>query len=344
MRWEKIAEREADFMKNCLVYESFVKDFRRVFRMNHPDFLTTRKGMSFTHYFNKESSAKLARFLLEQLKKNPRFMDDVFTKGKKRFDNLLSFCYKLRNLENKSNKELLNIIKKYFFLYKEPYPYFHLTVEGKALEKESSKAVQDSIKTMAKLRLYGRSSFNKSHEVGLPLFKEIAKRFNISVKELKFLTPPEIISLFDGEKFDIKRIIKERDNCFFMHAGGTFRMVENAALKIHDDVSSKEVKGQGTFPAKYKGKVKLIKNKQDMLNLKGGEVIVLQMTTTDLITNNLKKVGAIVTDEGGITCHAAILSREFKIPTLIGTKIATKVLKEGDIIEVDTKEGIVRKH
>ena len=57
----------------------------------------------------------------------------------------------------------------------------------------------------------------------------------------------------------------------------------------------------------------------------------------------MKKAAAIVTDEGGITSHAAIVSRELGIPCVIGTKFATKVFKDGDLIEVDADKGIVRK-
>jgi len=56
----------------------------------------------------------------------------------------------------------------------------------------------------------------------------------------------------------------------------------------------------------------------------------------------IKKASAIVTNVGGITCHAAIVSRELKIPCIIGTKIATKVLKDGDLVEVDAQKGIVK--
>ena len=54
------------------------------------------------------------------------------------------------------------------------------------------------------------------------------------------------------------------------------------------------------------------------------------------------KAKAIIADEGGLTCHAAIISREFKIPCIIGTKVATEVLKDGDFVEVDANQGIVR--
>jgi len=57
----------------------------------------------------------------------------------------------------------------------------------------------------------------------------------------------------------------------------------------------------------------------------------------------MQRAAAFVTDEGGITCHAAIVAREMKKPCVIGTKIATKIFKDGDIVEVDADKGIVRK-
>ncbi len=65
------------------------------------------------------------------------------------------------------------------------------------------------------------------------------------------------------------------------------------------------------------------------------------MTTPEMVPA-MKKAGAFVTDEGGVTCHAAIIAREMKKPCIIGTKIATKVLKTGDMVKVDAEKGIVR--
>ena len=65
------------------------------------------------------------------------------------------------------------------------------------------------------------------------------------------------------------------------------------------------------------------------------------MTSPDYVPY-LKKVAAIVTDEGGVNCHAAIVSREMNIPCIIGTKIATQVLKDDDRVEVDADNGIVK--
>jgi pyruvate,water dikinase len=65
------------------------------------------------------------------------------------------------------------------------------------------------------------------------------------------------------------------------------------------------------------------------------------MTTPDYVSS-MKVAGAIVTNEGGLLCHAAIISRELGKPCVIGTKIATQVLKDGDMVEVDADNGVVR--
>ncbi len=73
-----------------------------------------------------------------------------------------------------------------------------------------------------------------------------------------------------------------------------------------------------------------------------GDILLSQATSPDLLPA-MKKAAAIVTEQGGITSHAAIVSRELGIPCVIGTKIATKVLKDGDLVEVDANRGIVKK-
>jgi len=75
--------------------------------------------------------------------------------------------------------------------------------------------------------------------------------------------------------------------------------------------------------------------------MKKGDILVAGQTRPTLMTA-IHKAGAIVTDEGGIISHAAIISRELKKPCIIGTKIATKILKDGDLVEVDANNGIVK--
>lgn len=81
---------------------------------------------------------------------------------------------------------------------------------------------------------------------------------------------------------------------------------------------------------------------KDFAKVKNGDILVTSMTTPQMVPI-MKKAAAFVTDEGGITCHAAIISREMKKTCIIGTKVAPRVLKDGDRVEVDAVRGIVRK-
>jgi pyruvate,water dikinase len=91
------------------------------------------------------------------------------------------------------------------------------------------------------------------------------------------------------------------------------------------------------------GTVRIIRNPfEDVQNMQQGDVLVAGMTSPEFIIA-MKKAVAIVTDHGGITSHAAIVSRELGIPCVVGTKLATQIFKDGDRVEVDAMKGIVKK-
>ena len=106
--------------------------------------------------------------------------------------------------------------------------------------------------------------------------------------------------------------------------------------------SADELRGQIGQVGRARGLVRTMRRKSQIIEMRKGEILVMPMTTPDFIPA-MKKAAAIVTDEGGITCHAAIVARELGIPCVIGTKIATKIFKDGDRVEVDAIKGIVRK-
>ena len=101
------------------------------------------------------------------------------------------------------------------------------------------------------------------------------------------------------------------------------------------------LQGQGSYSGKVKGKVLLIFD-VNLNNLPSNFILVANSTHPKDI-QLIQKCSAMVIDEGGILSHAAIISRELKKPCIVGTKIATKVFKDGDLVEVDADKGIVRK-
>lgn len=113
---------------------------------------------------------------------------------------------------------------------------------------------------------------------------------------------------------------------------------KNIVIKSQQD--GKIIKGSVAYSGKKTGKVCQIYTKEDFKKFEKGDIFVTTMTTPKF-TPILKLAGAIVTDEGGITCHAAIIARELKIPCIIGCKNATEILKNDMIVEVNANEGII---
>ena len=102
-----------------------------------------------------------------------------------------------------------------------------------------------------------------------------------------------------------------------------------------------ELKGAVAYGGKVRGKVKVLVRVEEIAKVKQGDILVAVMTFPNFVPA-MEKAAAFITDEGGILCHAAIVSREMKKHCIIGTKIATRVLKDGDLISVDAEQGVVR--
>ena len=100
------------------------------------------------------------------------------------------------------------------------------------------------------------------------------------------------------------------------------------------------VKGQGASPGIATGRVVIIHDVKDTGSVSQGDILVTRMTNPDMVPA-MQKVAAIVTDEGGMTCHAAIVSRELGTPAVVGTRNATSTLKPGQLVTVDGEKGFV---
>ena len=137
--------------------------------------------------------------------------------------------------------------------------------------------------------------------------------------------------------------------------GGTFYILQSRPITtISDKKGAKSmsgaaegkvehailVQGQGASPGIASGNVVLIRDIKDAGKVKEGDILVTKMTNPDMVPA-MRKVAAIVTDEGGMTCHAAIVSRELGTPAVVGTKTATSVLSTGQLITVDGERGLI---
>lgn len=124
-----------------------------------------------------------------------------------------------------------------------------------------------------------------------------------------------------------------------LFVGEDAERVKKALLPKADTDS---VKGSTAYPGRVEGRVRIVLTPTSSTIFEQGEVLITGMTRPEYLPL-MEKASAIVTDAGGVLSHAAISARELKKPCVIGTKIATKVFKDGDMVEVDADNGMVRK-
>ncbi len=103
-----------------------------------------------------------------------------------------------------------------------------------------------------------------------------------------------------------------------------------------------DLRGLVASTGKAIGTARILMSAKEVSKIKQGDILIAVMTRPDYVPA-MKKAGAIVTDEGGITSHAAIVARELGLPCIIGTKIATKMFKDDNMLEVDAKHNLARK-
>ncbi len=231
--------------------------------------------------------------------------------------------------------------------------------DDKKLRDEYEKKLNLSEKEKELFRTYAEFAFTKTYRRRIQLywaykmdfiFEELSKRFGIGFIESRFLMPNEVAEgLKNGLSDEIKIVVTERVKHCVYYAEKDLDIVainndcnqfESTIIEeIHHAVD--EFKGQVACIGKVQGLVKIVNTTSDMHKVDVGDILVSIATNPDILPA-MKKAVAFVTEQGGITSHAAIVAREMKKPCIIGTKIATKVLKDGDLVEVDANSGVVR--
>ena len=203
------------------------------------------------------------------------------------------------------------------------------------------------------LKDFRKGVYQKSYVVMDKILAEIAHRLQFSLDEVKYLVFEEVKdALLNNKSVYYSALVKERmQECCYVVENGEIKIYSGAECESmvkkylpadESEQSTKELKGMTAYPGVVKGKVKVILVAEDVSKMQEGDILVSNATNPDLILA-MKKSSAIVTDMGGITSHASIISRELQIPCVVGTKFATKILKDGDMVEVDANKGKVTK-
>ncbi len=217
---------------------------------------------------------------------------------------------------------------------------------------------------MAEFKLETREFFGRIFVAFDRINKEIAARCNLKKKDdLEVLLPCEIRELF-SKKIDYKRfetiqnqrrkifvICKKGKKCDIFAGKDAQGIVNLVVLKhLEKNLSGNILIGSIANRGFVSGKAVLVPYITDLESpdfikaskmFKEGDILVSKNTTPEIVVL-IKKAGAIITEEGGITCHGAIVSREFNKPCIVGVKGILDVIKTGDFLEVDADNGIIK--
>ena len=212
--------------------------------------------------------------------------------------------------------------------------------EGGRIQKKTEAIIDVRISSKAKMRIYDNIS-NMTVDVDVPKSRTTAQ----------VLTEDEILKLARyGIMLEKHFGNQPQDIEFAIDKSGKATILQTRAIttkpKEYEVTGRPEIRGNqlltgiGASPGIASGRTRIIFGKGDITRIEKGDIIVTTMTSPDLVPA-MSKSAAIITDLGGRTCHAAIVSREMGIPAIVGTKKASKILSDGQEVTVDAYDGIV---
>jgi len=237
-----------------------------------------------------------------------------------------------------------------------------ISKKSQFLNEINSKEVEqmsEFLCNIAILRLGLKHCWNGESFHLLPLFQKVAELADVSVRDIyMFYTRQEISDLLHGKPSIDKETLEKRKKYCLLHyhypkidvydgeeALEAKKRILDASLPKQD---VKSFKGSIANKGRVLGRARIVrfdnphKVKEISNSLTKEDILVTGMTNPTMIPL-INKVSGIITDEGGIACHAAIISREFNLPCIVGSSVATHILQDGEFIELDANTGIVKR-
>ncbi len=251
------------------------------------------------------------------------------------------FTRALKLAEKKPELQLSELKKKYITVLK----------QKKSLIKLLSRKAQNLIilaDTLASGSDHRKTLVFRAAKAWFTLARELSRRHKISERLLLYTTNKELKDFLVNGKIDRKLIESRFDGCVMLCGKNNFETHNTKGLLLKQDyfesriITSNQFTGRVASPGIARGRVRIVIKYNEIAQVKKGEILVTNNTTPDYVPA-MRKAAAIITEQGGVTSHAALVSRELGVPCIIGTSIATKFLKTGDWVEVDANNGVVRK-
>ncbi len=213
---------------------------------------------------------------------------------------------------------------------------------------QSSNEFLRDVQMLMWLKFERIDAYNYAFYKMYPLLEEAFRRAGLDIKKyLKVILPTELQNAVTKKEKPSKLDERFSDRGLIMK-NGSIRALSVDEVKSYNKLflpggmSDAMIRGRTACPGKVKGIIKVIHDSDDLKKLEEGDILVATETIVSY-EPYMKKCAAMIVEVGGLLSHTAIFAREFKIPTIIGVKNATKIVKDGEMVEVDAADGKIKR-
>ncbi len=330
-------ERDFSFLGTYLMAEQHLKELKHKLGVNYSMVAFFHKNNQIKFYRCQKDEKNEGKLLANKCLNDKNFINFLIENTKKYSDLINRFLKR----ERKLTKDNLN---NFFDLLNNHFPLHH------AIFWSADYLGRNNLNNKYSLLLKRLYSARKYNENVLPNVEIWLKKND---PDCLLLTPEECIDYKIKGKKVLKKILSNRNKPSFVYFDNNDSIIFTGKKALNYDAKfskaildkfnykSDVIRGESAFTGICRGTVRVVIDFLDFKNIKRGEILVTPMTLPKY-NQYIRKSKAIITDEGAILSHAAIFARENKIPCIIGTKIASKVLKDGDRVEVDADKGIIK--
>lgn len=350
MKFIKFLTRKYTLLEHSLITESLFKKNTSIPGIYYKECLEISRNGLIDIYATKDDFKRNKKWVIKSAE-NPRLIETLLKKGLRATKKLsqlpASLLIKIHKLTDKEILEELMNLRRKFFDYS---GYIDFTIY---LGDSGVKLSKKNIEAFSLFHEYRKKVFMNYFKFLRKICRKIAQKKNIKFGDLSFLSFSEVVKFFNNKLTlqEIDKLQKARSKHYVavrsesketIISDDFEKEVKKFQKYILKEKAAEIIKGIGINKGIVKGRVQIINQTTPLNQVAAKKIIVTQMTSPNM-TLILKKSLAIITDEGGLLCHAANVAREFGVLAIIGTKNATRILKNNDLVEVNTKKGIVIK-
>ncbi len=337
--WRKDWEGTFSILLSNMSTIPYFENFKEEFGVNIENTITTHKNGLASCFISIEDEKRFGDEMSGRVLDNPSLLNEWSDRTKREYDNVFSLI-NLETAEILTKESLGKLIRhvQRFTAYLGAIKYVSNFLEKSVIDEHG--------RSIFEARAYTEKIFPALEALANNISEYIGKKEGYAPELIPAMTTKELVRYVDMQGLPERSILEERKkSSAYLYQNTISEIVGDEVLQVEKIIYGENTDilyGTGVYPGKVTGKVKVILEfGKQYTKFEEGDILVSGMTDPNFVPL-MKKAKAIITDGGGVLCHAAIVSRELGVPCVIGTGKATQVLKDGDEVEVDADAGIVR--